>query len=220
MVNIAQITKKLVNENIMLENYLARGLINYVALAEKLKLEIEKELGKKVKVSTIAMALRRFSEKAKKVEESKISLKGSELIMKSNLCDITVYKSPGLFSKLKKLYEVIDYNKGDTLNIIHGNYDVSIIINERFEKKLKEILEDEKILHIERDLVAVTVKFGEPFLYTPGITYSLLKQLVSNNINLIEIVSSLIEVTFIINKTEGIRAYNALEEFIERKYSL
>ena len=217
MVNIAQITKKRVNENIMLENYLARGLINYVALAEKLKPEIEKELNKKVKVSTIAMALRRFSEKAKKVEESKLSLKGSELIMKSNLCDITVYKSPNLFSKLKKLYEVIDYNKGDTLNIIHGNYDVSIIINERFEKKLREILEEEKILHIERELVAVTVKFGEHFLYTPGITFSLLKQLVLNNVNLIEIVSSLIEVTFIINKKEGIRAYNALEGFIERK---
>lgn len=217
MVNIAQVTKKLVNDNIMLENYLARGLINYVALAEKLKPKIADELGKKVKVSTIAMALRRFSEKAKKVEESKLSLKGSELIMKSNLCDITVYKSPNLFSKLKKLYEVIDYNQGDTLNIIHGNYDVSIIINEKFEKKLRKILEDEKILHIERNLTAITVKFGEHFLYTPGITFSLLKQLVLNNINLIEIVSSLIEVTFIINKKEGTRAYNALEEFIEKK---
>jgi len=217
MVTISHLTKKLVKDNIMLEDYLARGLINYIALAEFFKPRIENELGKKVKTSSIAMALRRFSENAKQVKEEKLSLKEGELIMKSNLCDIVVYKSPSLFSKLKKIYEIVDYNKGDTLNIIHGNFDVSIVINEKFEKKLKEILEDEKILLAERNLVALTAKFGERFVHIPGITYSLLKQLVFHNINLIEVFSSLIETTFILNKKDAVKGYNALLEFMEKK---
>jgi len=216
MVTITHLTKKLVEENIMLEDYLSRGLINYIALAEKLKPRIEKELGKKIKVSSIAMALRRASEKAKQKQGKNYSLKNCDLTLKGNLCDITVYKSPALFAKLKKLYEIVDYNKGDILNIIHGNYDVSIITNESFEKKLKNMLDGEKILNSEKNLVALTVKFGDFFMHIPGVTYSLLKQLVAENINLIEILSSLVEVTFIIDKKDATKGYNALEEFLEK----
>lgn len=216
MVTISHLAKKYLADSFLLSEYLEEGLINYVALAEKIRPRIEKELGKKVKTSAVMMALRRNSENSRRKKEEMPSLKDSELVMKSNLCDIAVYKSPALFSKLKAIYELVDYNKGDTLNIVHGNYDVSIIINEKFEDKILKILDGEKILDAENNLVALTLKFGETFLYTPGITFSILKQLVLENINLIEIVSSLIEITFIINKKDATKGYLALQEFIEK----
>lgn len=219
MVNVAHLTRKLIEERMLLDEYLKEGLINYVALAEGFKPEVERELGKKVKISAITMALRRYAEQNNKRKSKGFdipSLKDSELIMKGNLCDIVVYKSASLFQKLKKIYDLVDYDRGEALNIIHGDYDISIIINEKFEKRVLKILEGEKILHKERNLVALTVKFGEHFLYTPGITFSILKELVLENINLIEIVSSLIEISFIIDKKDATKGFRVLEEFIEK----
>lgn len=220
MVTVAHLTKQLIRKGMLIDDYLKEGLISYAALAEKFRPRIEAELGIKVKVSTIAMTLRRYSEEsdsqAKRKNLEMSSLKDADIIMKGNLCDIVVYKSSQLFQKLRRIYELVDYNKGDILNIVHGDYTVSIITNEKFEKRCIAILMDEKVGKIEKNLAALSVKFGEDFLYTPGITYSLLKQLVLENINLIEIVSSLIEITFIIDKKDGIRGYKALQEFIEK----
>lgn len=218
MVTISHLTKQLIKERMLIGEYLKEGLINYIALAEKFRPRIEAELGIKVKVSTIAMSLRRYSEEsdsqAKRKNLEMPSLKDADIIMKGNLCDIVVYKSSQLFQKLRRIYELVDYNKGDILNIVHGDYTVSIITNEKFEKKCMAILADEKFGKIEKNLVALSVKFGEDFLYTPGITYSLLKQLVLENINLIEIVSSLIEITFVISRKDATKGYKALQEFI------
>ena len=215
MVTVAHLAKNMLKERMLLDEYLKAGLVNYAALAEEFRPRLEQELGKPVEAATIAMALRRYAESAKKKDIKRASLKDSELIMKGGLCDIVVYKSPSLFQKLEKLYHAIDYTRGDTLNIIHGNYEVSIIINEKFEKKCLALLKDEKILHKENNLVALTLKFGKRALYTPGVTFSILKQLVMENINLIEIVSSLVEITFVIDKSDATKGYRALQEFVE-----
>jgi len=65
MVTISHLTKKYIENSFLLKEYLEQGLINYAALAEKLKPKIERELGKKVKISAVMMALRRHSEKLK-----------------------------------------------------------------------------------------------------------------------------------------------------------
>jgi len=215
MVTVSHLTKKYLEDSFLLKEYMDEGIINYVALAKKFQPRIEKEMCRKVKLSTVAMALRRCAETSRGVRPKIDSLRGSELIMKGNLCDIVIYKSPSLFQKLRKIFELVDYNRGDTLNIVHGNYDVSLIINEKFKDRVLSILEGERILHTEENLVALTLKFGEQFLYIPGVTFSILRRLVMENINLIEIVSSLIEITFIINKKDSTKGYRALEEFLD-----
>lgn len=217
MSTIAQLAKEMLHERMLIDEYLREGIINYVALAEKFQPRIEQEIGKKVKVTTIAMALRRLAEYSKKSQFNIPSLKNCELLMKNNLCDIAAHKSPATYKKLRKIYDLVDFNKGDTLNFVQGDYDVCVITNEKFKKRTLNMLEGEKVFHIESNLVGLTVKFGESLLYTPGVTYSVLKQLVLVNINLIEIISSLIETTFIINKKDATKGYQALQDFLSRK---
>ena len=45
---------------------------------------------------------------------------------------------------LRKLYE-----KGEILNIIQGTNEVAIITNNKYEKKVIDILKDEKIINVE-----------------------------------------------------------------------
>ncbi|MBI2664852.1 hypothetical protein HYX10_05955 [Candidatus Woesearchaeota archaeon] len=215
MPTVAHLAKKLLSERMLLDEYVREGIINYVALAEQLKPRIDEELSRDTKPATIAMALRRITQELHRRHDTMPSFRGAELMMKGGLCDIAAYKSSSLFPKLKKINDMADFNRRETLNMVHGDFDVSIIIDEKFRERTLAVLEGEKILAVEEGLVAITVRFGKEKLHTPGVTYSLLRQLVLLNINLIEIVSSLIEITFIISKKDAVKGYNALQGFLD-----
>ena len=192
------------------------GIISYGNLTEKLIGEIEEELNKKVKHSAVVMALRRYAEKLQKAPRPKFDY-NSEIIMKTNLCDISVRKSPSLFNKLKKIYQIVNYEKGDVLNIIHGNYEVSIISNMRYLEKIKNELNGEKLLNTEKDLVSLSLNFSGDFLHTPGIISTAARKLNWDNVNIYELVSTLTELTFIVSKRDSTKGYAALQRLVSEK---
>ena len=216
MVSISHVVKKIVEEQPLIYEGIVNNIINFPNLADQLKPKIEKELGSKVKESAIIMALRRLSEKIQSKEQVSSKFKfHSEIIMKTGLSDITLVKSPSLMKKLNKIYEAVDYEKGETLNIIQGNYEITIVVSEKHTNKIKSLLNDEKIINIEKDLVSLAMSFDKDFLYTPGILAKVTRKLHWENINIFENISTMTEVIFIVNKKDAMRAYNALQELIE-----
>jgi aspartokinase len=134
--------------------------------------------------------------------------------MKTKICDISVSRSPFLIERLKKLYDVVKFEKGDILNIIQGSTELSIVTNERYKAKSLEILKKEKILNIEENLISLTMTFSRDFLYTPGVVFNIIRNVAWENINIFEIVSTNTELTFIIHKKDAIKGYKALEKLI------
>ena len=190
MVTISHIVKKFANDQPFVEEALGKGIINMANMAEQILPQIEKELGKKVKQAAIVMALRRYSEEVskqrKKIKE--FDYRG-EILIKTNICDFTVVKSTTLLVKLKGIHSLVNFERGDTLNVILGNNEVSIIINEKYSQKLIRFLSGEKILNKEHDLVASTIIFtADDFLHTPGIIFDVVRKLAWENINIYEIV--------------------------------
>ncbi|MBW2984243.1 hypothetical protein KY361_03960 [Candidatus Woesearchaeota archaeon] len=218
MVTVSHLVKKIINDKPFLEEALSQKLISYGNLAEQIKPKIEEELGKEVKHSAIVMALRRYSDE---IEESRIRIApfdySSEITMKTNLCDFCVVKSPSLLAKLKQLYGLVNFERGDTLNVILGNYEVTIIINERYKDRLTKFLKGEKILSKEANLAALTIGFKGDFLHTPGIIFNVIRKLAWENINIYEVVSTLTELTLILSKKDSIKAYDALYNLIGEK---
>ncbi|MBL7056357.1 hypothetical protein ISS07_05570 [Candidatus Woesearchaeota archaeon] len=214
MVTISHLVKKSVKDNSFLVEALGNDLISHGNLAEKLKPEIEKELGKKVKESAIVMALRRYSEELKTINKktTKLNLEG-EIILRTNVMDFNVVKSPALLAKIKNLYNLVDFSKGDVLNIILGNNEIAIVANEKYKDKITEFLKGEKIVTREFNLVAVTISFStKDFLNTPGIIFTAVRKLAWENINIYEIISTMTELTFIIKNKNSMKAYNVLHE--------
>ncbi len=200
----------------MLHEAIEQGIISYGNLAEQLIPEIEEDLNKKVKHSAVVMALRRYAEKIQKLPKPKFDY-NSEIIMKTNLCDISVRKSPALFGKLKKIYSIVNYEKGDALNVIHGNYEVSIISNMRYLEKIKQELKGEKILNIEKELVSLSLNLSKDFLQTPGIISTASRKLNWENVNIYELVSTLTELTFIVSKKDSAKGYDALQRLVSEE---
>jgi len=218
MVTASHLAKKAVRENPFLLEAMSKEIISHGNLAELLKPEIEKELGKKVKESAIVMALRRYSEELQSFDKSikKFKFKG-EIIMRTNIMDFNVVKSQKLLSKIKNLYNIPEFDRGDTLNIILGNNEIAIITNEKYKGKLLNFLKGEKILNKEFDLVALSISFAsQDFFDTPGVIFTTIRKIAWENINIYEIISTLTELTFILNKKDSMKAYEVLQELFDK----
>ena len=216
MVTISHLVKKYVNERPFLQEAVSRGIINYANLADEMTDYIEKELKKKVKQMAVVMALRRYSEELGKKEPKKLEFNfHSQIVMKTDIIDIAVIKSPGLFKKLERLYGAIDYERGDTLNVIHGSKEVAIIAPRAHKKDVFRIIGKQEIFNIEEGLVSLSLTFSKEFLYTPGVIARVLRHLAWENVNVYEVVSTNTELTIIIHKDDSVRAYEKLQQLIE-----
>lgn len=205
--------KKTVNSRPSLQEALIEGIVNYVNLANKLQPEIQAELGEKTKKSAVMMALRRYGEELQKKSVVKEQFKMShEIVMKTNLCDICIVKTPSALDKIKQIHQIVDYEKGETLNVIQGNYEITIVISQKYLDSLKEILKGEKILNIQKSLVSLTLSLSKEFLSTPGILALATRKLAWNNINIFENISTMTELIFIVAEKDAVKAYNTFQE--------
>ena len=222
MVTISHIVKKIVGGQPFVEEALGKHIISIANFAEQILPEIEKELGKKVKQTAVVMALRRYSEEiAEHRNKSKSFDYAGEILMKTNMADFTFVKSPSLLAKLKSIHNLVNFERGDALNIILGNNEVSIIINEKYIHDLAKFLSGEKIINREKDLVSLTIVFTkDDFTHTPGIIFNAVRKLAWDNINIYEIVSTMTELTFILHKKDSMKAYEVLQDMVNKNGSV
>ena len=216
MVTVSHIVKKIVHEQPFVEEGLGEGIISVASLAEQLQPKIEQELNKKIKLPAVVMALRRYAEEITgHREKSRLFDYTGELLVKTNIADFTFVKTHTLLAKLRTVHNLVSFERGDTLNIILGNNEVSIIINEKYMKSLAKFLSGEKIINREKDLVSLTIVFTKgDFTHTPGIIFNAVRKLAWNNINIYEIVSTMTELTFILHKNDSMKAYDVLQELV------
>lgn len=217
MVTVSHMVKSIVKERPFLEEGLRQKIISYGNLAEQLKPEIDSVMDKSIKHSAIVMALRRYADSLSKLDSilHSFNYKNSELFMKTNIIDLNIAKSPDSFLKIKKLYTLVKYENGDVLNIIIGNNQISIITNARYKEKVFEIMAGEKIIHQKDNLVALTLVLSKEFIATPGVIFTIVRLLAWENINIYEIVSTVNELTFILDRKDSTKAYNSLSKVIE-----
>lgn len=216
MVTISHIVKKIVSGQPFVEEALGSNIISFANLAEQMAPKIEKELGKKVKHAAVVMALRRYSEQISENREKmkKFDFKG-EILLKTNVCDFAVAKTPSLLAKLRTIYNIVDFGRGDLLNVVLGNNEVSIIISEKHAQKLAKFLSGERILNKEHGLVALAIIFTvDDFVHTPGVMFNAVRKLAWENINIYEVVSTMTELTFILSNKDSMKAYDVLQELV------
>jgi aspartokinase len=206
---------KLVDERIYLHEALSHGIASYGSVAKHLKPEIEKEMGREIEHFAIVTALRRYAEKlVTRFNKVKFDTSQSEVNLKTHIIDINVLRTQDLFDKLKRFYDFINFEKGDILNVIYGRSHVAIVTNERYKEKILALLKNQKIKKIEEDLVALSFTVGRVRIDEPGVLFKITRSLAWENINVVEIISVDLEVTFIINKKDATKGFNALDKLI------
>ncbi len=219
MVSVARIAEKLVSSQPYLEDAMGRGILNLARVSQELKPQIEAELGRKATDSAIIMALHRLQEKLAKEGKGKLGrleLSGTELSVRSDIIEVTAVRASGIFGKLHSIYALVEHERGDILNIIHGTYEVSIITNRKYKRAIEQKLKGEKILSEMGDLALLTIKIPPKIVKTPGFFAAVTRTLAWHGINIYETVSTLTEYSLVLSGKDAMRAYAILQESLKK----
>ena len=114
---------------------------------------------------------------------------------------------------------MVNLGRGDFLNVTIGNDEISIAVSDKYEQEVREFLGEQEDLDFRDGLVSLTLIFSGDFLHTPGVVFQALRKLAWENINVYEIISTMTELTVVIERNDSTRGYEALQEFIERPIS-
>ena len=215
MVTISNVVQDVLNKHIFLQEALNHGIVSFNKLAESIKPDIEKALDKKVKHNAIVMAIRRYSEKLEK-KRNMISFDYfAETLLKTDICYIVIEESETSLLKIHNLYDEIEFKHGGIFNVIQGNYEVGIITNQRYKEKLLDLLSKEKILKTVDDLVVISLTYYKDFSFTPGILYNVTRFIAWENINVLNLLHTPKELSFVISKQDAMRCYNTLVRLVK-----
>ncbi|MCL5100547.1 MAG: hypothetical protein M1122_01145 [Candidatus Marsarchaeota archaeon] len=218
MTSVAQVVAKMIESRPFLEEAIASEIVNYAYLADTLKPEIETELNRVVKRSAIVMALRRLSENMKKGFEGMgaVFFNESDITVKSGIFELTVERDPETLRKISKLYDIVDFSKGDFLTVTQGLYEITILSNERYRNSIEGLFVSREKSRVIDKLASITVRIPEHAVSEIGNFYVLTKALSWNNISIVELVSTFTEMTFIIRERDTGHAFEAVKNLVER----
>ena len=206
---------RIVDKSPFIHEMLIKGILSFSNYAASIQDEVQKAYGKEVKASAIVMALRRYAEELKRasLKQDKGNVEYG-IVMKTNIFDLNLVRRDSFISKLGSLYGQISTEKGDFLNITLGSHEVSLAVSEKYRQLVSELAKDEEVLNQMDDLVALSLVFTGDFLQTPGIVYEAVRHLAWEQINVIEIVSTMNELTFVIKREDSMKAFDVLQGFL------
>ncbi|MDD4010645.1 MAG: hypothetical protein PHI83_00690 [Sphaerochaetaceae bacterium] len=204
--SVSDLVRKSIDSSPSLKELLAKGLLSLSSYAIHIQPEIEHAAGKSVRSAAIIMALRRYAEDLR-LESRSFSKPG--LTFKINMAtDINSinFRTNGFTQPLRGI-------KSGFLNVIIGTQEACIIYSAENHEFIKALIEPSQILSFNKDLVALSLIFNGGFDQTPGIIYESARQLAWADINVIEIISTKTELTFVIKRTDSLKTYEILQSF-------
>ena len=213
MLTVADAVKEIIGQTPFLEEALARRLINLSSLARTIRRDVETKTFKKVKIGSIIMALKRLSLKLKPNKNLRLVFKSSpDLIVRSNLFELTIRNSTEFITNQRKILNYTTKKDSSFATITHGVFETTIIASQEVKDKIRQICRHEKIISKFDNLSSITVRFSKEIIDTPGVFYTVIKNLFWENISLVEIVSTYSELTVILEDTQVDKAFAVIKK--------
>lgn len=217
MVTISSVVDKLVDNNIFLQEAINQGIIAYNNLAKTMKEEIEKEVGSKVNLNTIVMALRRYKDKVKEESYKDLTLDFvSEISFKGDISYILLHKKPLMLLR-PVLIGLRKTNENAILNVIQGNEEVGIVFNSRFRDKILFGLKSKDIIKIHDNLTMISINYAKEINYTPGIIYEIVRFITWQDIEVYNVFHTPTQLSLLVKNDRAMDCYNALMNLVKNE---
>jgi len=219
LTTVSKAVQDCINQNLFLQEAINLRIVSYNKLAEYIKPDIEEAVGAKTHRTSIAMAIRRLIEK-NKVKQRKFSLGFfRETLLKTDICYIIVEESATALNKIQGLYNKMDLRHGLMFHIVHANYEIGIITNQRVKQMIIDELSNEKIIRVVGDLVTFSLTFSKDFLTTPGVIYYVTRFLTFENINIFSIWITSQELNLLVSRNDMMKTHHVLDKLIKTSKS-
>lgn len=201
MKKISSVVAEIMGNDNIIKAIASKGFLNSMAYARHIKDEVEDKTFKSINTASIATAISRYSKNLKPISlppETDIQ----QISVQTNLEGLTYERNEIISQRLRDIYTKIDINNKTYITITQGINEITIIaqtsIIDTFRNELKQY---PKIYDI-KNLIGITIKFGLKYLKIPNLFYLFIQKLALKNINIVEIVSTATELTFILDKND------------------
>src|SRR6185312_11473526 len=90
--SVPEAVREIISGNTVYLQSLQLGIANYTALAQKIKLDVEKITGSKVNANTIVVAIKRFADALEIEDRPAATFKGARMSLTGNIIDVDFEK--------------------------------------------------------------------------------------------------------------------------------
>lgn len=205
-INISLLLQDFFNKNPDIRESRNKGLINRRALAKYI---IEKEKLSKNRFEALVTALRRF-ESTPTTKETLDITKEIKISTKDNISILYLEKSGEVLSNISKVINLINFNKNETLKIVHGSLSIKLFIDEFNIKKISDIFPSKDITKIYSNISEISILFPDKAKKTKGIVSYVTSQLTVNNIAIIELLTCTPELIIYTDEKDLLKSYETL----------
>ncbi|MGA2790468.1 MAG: hypothetical protein ABSF00_06855 [Candidatus Bathyarchaeia archaeon] len=211
---ISEVVVDLLTRNHAVHQHIRMGLINYHALAAKIKPTVDRVTQRDVNVNTIVVIIKRFSDAQSKLglPPTMSVLRNSKMTLSSGVVDVTITpKREAFINELKGLVE-LSSELNERPHIFPLVSSIKIIADANDYGKLKAALKSRYPLKPRLNAAKITIHLSEEAERSPGIAAYITDLLYRNGINIVDAFLGYDDIILVLNESDGPRAYTILEE--------
>jgi hypothetical protein len=209
--SISEAVSSIMIENHLLYEALKLRIVNYHALAERVKKDVEEMTGRKVSVASIVVAIKRFSDglEGNGTEVSKI-LKDAKLSLVGRAADITIEgKGVPTMRILGDLLKIAPKFVG-TPNILQLPSSVKVLTDQEDADVIKEELSGRYSVTVTGEAAKIVVRISQKAERVPGIAAFIAELLYRNGISMLDMFYGYEDLLLVVEERLGPKAYQVL----------
>lgn len=213
MKTVSRAVQDVLHRSPFLLDTLSEGVGNTSEIARKIKKEVEEILYEEVSLASIGMALRRFEKSLKKRPPygARFLKELGNISVQSHLVEFSFANGPHFLKLQQAVLKTLENDDTAFLNVSRGVRETIVVVSKEHEKRVEDILKDEKGLRKQSPLASLTLKLPEASLAVPGVYYPILKALAMEGINFVEIVSANTELTILFEERVIDEAFSVIK---------
>ncbi len=217
MIKVTDTVLDLIQTDELAQGALRAGFLNLSAYAQKIHQQVENATKKPVQKGTIVVALSRISRNLPDTPLLNPDVTLTNLSIKSALTALTYKKTADMQRKISVMNPFV-LGVNELFAVTEGQEEITIICSDQ----VKDLFKRHAGLSIKpksefNSVIAITASLNEADLQTPNILYTLLRALALKKINIIELVSTYSEISFIVKKEDMEVTLSALNVYFANK---
>lgn len=214
MITIAAAVEKVVHDMPLLEECLAEGIVNLSAVARAIRPRVESMIMKKAGNAALVMALRRLAPRLKRkaADPRGILRLIRDITVRSNITEFTFRNSGTILQCQVRLLQRLRGQGENFITCTQGVHEMTVMVHADFEGIVEKVFHGEKRVSRVKNLAALGIHLTPKVVEVPGVYYAILKQLTWAGINVVEVVSTMTELTLMLEKKNVERAFLVLKQ--------
>lgn len=214
MIKVSDVVEELVSADGFIQETMREGVLNISAYAKKILPQVEERSMKPVRLGTVVVALSRLMRAGTGGQPLRPDVTITNVSVKTSLCEVTYEKTERVLANLSTL-STPWVSKGEFFTVTEGLAEITIICPQSVKKLVTGHFDTSPKAAYD-NLVAVSIRFSPEYMSVPNTIYAMVSAVAVKHINIIEIVSTYTELSFIILKEDMERTIQAINPYFQK----